>query len=219
MDVSYQAFRKGKLIDDKKSGYMCFSSLRDLFRDGNPEPITAEYSYTTDFFSPEQMTIFNDEANRWGCLADYAFDGKIHKFVVAQGKTYLSLLSPLVIRRYMEEQPDLIKIWFSLKEAYPDIESFYLFQLCHYFAEDYYYNANHTFLSGDIYNGYNGKTKNLVDVAMFARRVAEYVLPLYVGLNKLITHEVKPASDIDIKDLLPFYTNKKVDKLVKLLTV
>lgn len=217
-DVSYQVFRKDKLVEDQSGGYACFSSVRE-FKNTPAGELSVMYKFMSKHFLQEQIEFFHQESNRWGFTAEHTLENGKNYFKVVKGDTYLSVLAPLVMRRYLEEMTGISKIWFDLVKRYPDIETFSLFQISHY-EENLYYNSNHAFLSNDIYNGDGGKLRKIVPVEVMRERVKEFTPSdsYVVGLNKLISLPNDHVSTVDIKTVQEYYKANKIAELIELMS-
>lgn len=222
MQVHFQIIKNDKVIENWLCGYACFSTTRK-FRGDKNNKISVDYTYYNCPFKSEQVMFFHEECNRWGFKAEHTLKEGRHTFsVTKRPNNYLSLLAPLVSRRYMEENTSLIKVWFQLVKEFPDIETFYLFQLCHYLGGTEYYNPNHTFLSNQIYFN-SGKLRKLVPTEALKSLLKEdspYGNEEYdtIGLDQLIKNKTESSTKISFEKVSEFYKDGKLLDLIKLLT-
>ena len=204
-------------FDFYHESYMCFAPVRSL--PVNSDGYIIKYKLTNINFTAEQTKQYNDFWNENGLVAEVTIDEKGIEFTVNYNKTtdnYFHILSTLCARRYMEEEPldIIIKDWFMLINKFPSIDKFYLFQLAHYYRDNYTgYNSNHAFIGvrSDFYTG--PYIRFLCNKEQFKDR-----LKSHATLNGMFGEFKSPITKKDFVTATHFANEESVNNLIKSLS-
>ncbi len=216
--VSFIAYVDGKQVM-KQDNYACFAPLNGVSqRTPSTSKLSVEYEMIRCHMKPDRILDWHNRCNSWNFAAEYRIKDNTFYFKVVRKTSYISLLAPLVIRRYMVEFPSVVNKTYEFIEKYPNLNDFTLFQLAHYSCA--INNTNHAFLGTSPYMD-AGAIRKLVDAETIKDRLENFKPSNGIGLNDFIKRDKDPMTSMNsssTKFAQYFFSEETVGDLIQTLS-
>jgi len=219
MEVSYKCYQGNTennpaLLLSNIDEAACFSALKS-HKDRENIFVDFKVFKKRTSFTEKQIAEYNGLCNKWlNTKVTLTVEEDCYIFRAFKNKTYLSILCPLVLRRYLQEESQILRYFFDLKEKYKKPNKnklFSLFCVSHYAVE--INNSNHTFL----YSGSYGRIYDLITPKQWEEKIndPEFQRKVYIGMSESIRGELSFSKlNKTVKEYFP----ERVDELIKKLT-